>query len=544
MRSLAGKLRSFGTLRFVGRTQRRVVLAILVAAAVPLLAAMLLGGQIVWRLSAIAFQQEFSENLDRALSVYADLVKTMKTAMRYETDAIAAEPALRRAAAERDVPGLGRELDRALLAHPALLSLAVDGAGSERLAERRRPKPLDVHTERPFAVARPLGDAGGAPQLTAVFAADQSRLVEMEELQSFAQGYRPLVREHRKYVDRAYMLAFVVPFGLMVLLAVITGILVVRPVTARINRLAAATRPVAAGDLSVRVDDRGKDEIADLGRSFNQMLETLGRSQARVEFLKRVGEWQTMARRLAHEIKNPLTPIQLAVEECHRRYPGGDDGYAALLRTTLDIVVEEVGALRRLVGEFAELARLPRAELEPGDLASYLGEERARLLRAELGEGGEGPAVTLELAVEDEAMPVAFDREMLHRALSNLVANAAQAIRDRPEGGGGRIRLGACGAGDYWELDVDDDGPGIPTELLPRVFDPYVTTKKDGTGLGLTIVKKIVIDHGGQIEAEGSPLGGARFRLRLPRCGTSASAAALAQSEAAAPSARAPAAPL
>src|SRR5690606_14161727 len=111
--------------------------------------------------------------------------------------------------------------------------------------------------------------------------------------------------------------------------------------------------PVAGGDLSVRVDDSGNDEIAALARAFNDMLETMGDSRARIEFLKRVGEWQHMARRLAHEIKNPLTPIQLAVEECHQRYRGDDSDYQKLLDTTRDIVVEEVARLRRLVTEFS-----------------------------------------------------------------------------------------------------------------------------------------------------------------------------------------------
>src|SRR6185369_7828295 len=137
-------------------------------------------------------------------------------------------------------------------------------------------------------------------------------------------------------------------FGLLLLLAVGAGLFVSRPVARRIGALAAATRPVAAGDLTVRVAVEGDDEVSELGRAFNRMLEELDRSRARVEFLRRMSEWQQMARHLAHEIKNPLTPIQLAVQECHRRYGGEDAAFRRILQTMYEVVEEEVGTLRRL----------------------------------------------------------------------------------------------------------------------------------------------------------------------------------------------------
>ncbi|MBW2526696.1 MAG: HAMP domain-containing protein [Deltaproteobacteria bacterium] len=533
--------------RKVGRTERRVVLAILVTAIVPLATAMGLAEVYIQRLSQTAFQPEFSEHLDRALGVYADLVKSMKSSMRHEATAMAASQPLRAAAAGAGdtVPGgsaaLATELDALLRDRPHVLSAVIEGPEGEPLAERRRAKPIDEAKERPFTVVRPMGDADGGLQLTVEFAADRTRLDEMESAQSFAQAYQLLSNKHRsQWIDQTYVRVFAVLFGLTVLLAVIIGIRVVRPVTRRINRMAAATRPVAEGDLSVRVEASGADEIADLARAFNHMLEALERSRARIEFLNRIAEWQHMARRLAHEIKNPLTPIQLAVEECHRRYDGDDERYAQLLRTTVDIVVEEVGSLRRLVREFAEFARLPRAQLEQGDLADYLREQKERLVLGELPEGADGKPAPVELTMDvvGGSLPVAFDGEMLYRVLANLVSNAVQAIQgDETVGAESaeprRVRLSARRRGEHCELDVDDDGPGIKPELRPRVFEPYRTTKQDGTGLGLTIVKKIVIDHGGHVDVDESPLGGARFSVRLPLLGTSESEAALAQSEAA-----------
>ena len=111
---------------------------------------------------------------------------------------------------------------------------------------------------------------------------------------------------------------------------------------------------VAKGDdLSVRVPITGSDELTDLAVTFNRMLEEMSGSRARIEYLQRISAWQEMAQRLAHEIKNPLTPIQLAVQECHRKYDGNDPKYRALLDTTLEVVEEEVGVLRRLVGDFS-----------------------------------------------------------------------------------------------------------------------------------------------------------------------------------------------
>jgi nitrogen fixation/metabolism regulation signal transduction histidine kinase len=269
------------------------------------------------------------------------------------------------------------------------------------------------------------------------------------------------------------------------------------------------------------------------------MLEELDRSRARVEFLRRIGEWQHMARRLAHEIKNPLTPIQLAVEECHRRYPGENTEYQRILDTTLEVVAEEVGSLRRLVSEFASFARLPRAELAPSDLGEFLREQRAYFAAFESGSASELPGdgaflggVDLSFDVSDHPMPAMLDREMMHRALTNLVHNAARAIHEAGaainEGERrGRVRVSAAAFGPHYVLDIDDSGPGILKEIRSTVFDPYVTTKRGGTGLGLSIVKKIIVDHGGTIDAGDSPLGGARFRIHLPRADTAAARAAL-----------------
>jgi nitrogen fixation/metabolism regulation signal transduction histidine kinase len=543
-------------MRILGRTERRVVAAILVTALIPLVASILIARAMIARVSATAFQPEFGAHLDGALEVYAELATAIKQGMRAEAEAIASAEPLRRSAFGADEGALQAELGKAFDGHPTLVSLRVEGCDGQVQRARDRAQPVDPAKEKTLTVRKALGRAPEAraaledcdeqPEdvrlLVATFATPGARFTELEAAESFAQAYRQLVRKHREeYLDQSYANAFAALLGATIALAVLAGVLVVRPVVRRLERLAAATRPVAEGDLSVRVALTGDDEVADLGRAFDRMLEELTRSRARIEFLRRMSEWQKMARRLAHEIKNPLTPIQLAVQECHRRYEGGDARYQRLLQTTLEVVEEEVGTLRRLVGEFSSFARLPRAELIEGDLAGFLREQGAHLSateeagRASDGEDALLGRVEIAFDVPAEPMPSAMDREMLHRALTNMVRNAAQALRDARAGRGGpgekwgRIVVSARADGAYHVIDVDDDGPGIDPEVRDSVFDPYVTTKHDGTGLGLSIVKKIVVDHGGTIDVHASPLGGARFEIRIPRAGTPEARAALEQ---------------
>ena len=277
--------------------------------------------------------------------------------------------------------------------------------------------------------------------------------------------------------------------------------------------------------MSVRVPVKGNDELSELAGAFNDMISEMAESRARIEFLQRIGAWQEMAQRLAHEIKNPLTPIQLAVQECHRKYDGQDPRFRALLDTTLEIVQEEVGTLRRLVGDFSNFARLPQAELHDETLREFLRDCSDQLAHLDDAPGDDSlshPNVDVRLEVPDEELPAEIDRQMLRRVLINLVRNAVQAIRDArtslPPGAVlGHVRVSARREGDGTAIVVEDDGPGVPAEARARIFDPYFTTKKDGTGLGLAIVKKIVVEHGGRIEVERSEsLGGARFVVHLP----------------------------
>jgi len=531
--------------------RRRLTLAILVTALIPVLVAVWLAETTVRQTSARFFVPEVGARLDRSLELYQELARAVKAEMRSEAMALAADEPLRRAATAHDRAATEGALRRVYAGHPNLVSLGVR-EGEKTLVEVNRGRALDARTENRFEVVRPLAtglaparspvpaasaaptpsddrpdappveddEPAAGPELVAVFAADKARFEELSEASQFVESYRQIERR-RASDEQSYVLAFAALLGLTILLAVAVGSSVARDVARRVVGLEQATQRVAAGDLSVRVPETRDDELGALAREFNRMLAEVETSRARIEYLQRISAWQEMARRLAHEIKNPLTPIQLAVQEIHRRYEDDNAEFQKLLDTTLEVVEDEVGTLRRLVGEFSDFARLPQAELEPEDLSEFLRELSERPLladderRSDLGPPASGPQIDFE--IPQGPSRASIDRQMLRRVLINLVRNAAQALSGAKRAGRVLVRLSR--EGDSYCLDVEDDGPGIPVELRQAIFDPYVTTKTEGTGLGLAIVKKIVVEHRGTIAAEESPLGGARLRVRLPALG-------------------------
>ena len=530
--------------RLAGTTERRLAMVILITTMVPLAAALYLATSMFRQASAIWFNPEIGEQLDRGVDVYKDYVKAIKDDLKHQTVAIAADPVLREAAKKKNIETLESEIDALFPHFPELVALAVEDASGQVLSRRDRGRPVDAATERSLEVRRALLDDPDAPMLVASFAVSRKRLDELESAGIVVSRYHQL-EASRVDLYQGYLRVFALLLGITAMMTIVLGAALARGLTKRINRLGAAINVVAQGDLSVRVPVTGTDELTDLARTFNRMIAEMAQSRARIEFLQRVGAWQDMAQRLAHEIKNPLTPIQLAVQECHKKYAGDDPRYRLLLDTTLEIVEEEVGTLRRLVGNFSEFARLPHAELAPANLSDFMRDCENSLGHLEDPSLGEGPVglgaegspdneplghnVEIRWEVPEEPITVAVDRQMLRRVLVNLVRNGVQAIRDArmrksspgepiPEDGVlGHVVVSAQREGDGARIVVEDDGPGIADSVRGRIFDPYFTTKADGTGLGLAIVKKVVVEHGGEIEATASRrLGGARFVLRLP----------------------------
>jgi two-component system nitrogen regulation sensor histidine kinase NtrY len=521
----------------LGNTERRLALVILVTAILPLASSMLLAYWLLNYASSVWLRPEVEKELEHGIELYKAYVRVVKDDMKDQTATMAASQALRDAAREHDSTACEQALRALFPGYAQLVSLAVEDEGAHTLAEYDRGRPLDEATERKLEVRRPLSAHGvpeglgvvhAEPTLVATFAFDRRYEQELERAGAIHDTYAQLERE-RARVYAGYYEAFSVLLGITVVATVLLAFVLARGFTKRIARLAIAINQVAAGNLDVRVPVTGSDELTELARIFNRMLSEMRQSRARIEYLQRIGAWQEMAQRLAHEIKNPLTPIQLAVQECHRKYPGEDGHFRALLDTTLEIVEEEVGTLRRLVGNFSSFARLPHAELRAASLRDFLREcsEQLGHLGAELPEeGGDDLLAAQDVEVRwelpDEPIPVTIDRQMLRRVLVNIVRNAVEAIRDaRPspsEGASrGHVLVRAEGTEEGVALVVEDDGPGVPEQSRERIFDPYFTTKPDGTGLGLAIVKKVVVEHNGAISVQRSVrLGGAAFVVTLP----------------------------
>jgi nitrogen fixation/metabolism regulation signal transduction histidine kinase len=497
-------------------------------------------------------QPEVEQQLERGIDLYKDYVGAVKQGMKHETEAIAGDEALREATHRHDPRAADQALGVLFPRYEGVVSLAVEEGDGRVLAVRDRGRPINDAEERKLEVRRSLADGTspaspergrnlgplGGPVLVATFAFDRRYERELERAGAIHDGYAQLEKE-RARLYAPYLDAFAALLGITVVATAVLGFFIARGTTKRINQLAAAIVEVAAGNLDVRAPVSGSDELTELARVFNRMLSEMQQSRARIEYLQRIGAWQEMAQRLAHEIKNPLTPIQLAVQECHRKFTGDDPKFRALLDTTLEIVEEEVGTLRRLVGNFSSFARLPHVELRQSSLKDFLREcsEQLGHLGAGLSEdsaddvaqpAGAASAqqgdVEVRWELPTEAMPVAIDRQMLRRVMVNLVRNSVEAVRGAKAAGAangqpGRVLVYAERAnGDGGcSLVVEDDGPGVAEEMRERVFEPYFTTKAEGTGLGLAIVKKIVVEHDGAISVRrGTRLTGAAFVVELP----------------------------
>ena len=318
-----------------------------------------------------------------------------------------------------------------------------------------------------------------------------------------AVGFFESLRVVRVAILRSYVVPFVLVYAFLILIAVGFGALLARRIARPLESLVRSTRRVADGDLEARVSVSGRGETRELEESFNRMVGRLASQRAEMARLERKAAWRDMARSLAHEIKNPLTPIQLAVQEIRDRFTGTDEEYRRFLGEAVEIVDEEIQALRKLVREFSEFARLPEPKPVPDDLTSTL-DELARLYGEE----------ALRVHHPADGVIGRIDTDEIRRVLINLIDNGLAACR--AAGRAECVEIRAASDEGRIRIDVTDNGCGIGAESLERIFEPNYSTKSGGMGLGLPIVEGIVNAHGGSIDVRSEQGKGTVFRILLP----------------------------
>jgi nitrogen fixation/metabolism regulation signal transduction histidine kinase len=292
--------------------------------------------------------------------------------------------------------------------------------------------------------------------------------------------------------------------GLLVVVLVALALALATPLARQMSQplseMSLALEQVAGGDLNVRVRPHGARELRQLASSFNAMTERLETARDAVKQAEREAAWREVARRLAHEIKNPLTAMRYALHRVQRRAELVPDAERAAVQESLDAILQELQSLAAMADHFAQYARMPEPHMEAVDL----------------GEVARGVAALHEpeavrLSLDPEPVRVRADRLLLSRALQNLVLNAAEAttngepvvIRTRHDGGTAA-------------LEVLDRGAGLPEHLRDRLFDPYISTKNRGSGLGLSLVRDVARQHGGRVTIDNRVGGGVCARLELP----------------------------
>jgi len=458
----------------------------------------------------------FELRLDRSLTQAAEIAKSAEPFHQELVDAHvgayqarARALALELALADGEAPIDAERLATMLAREQDVVSLTLVGPeGRGARASREDAFPEDEFDR--YEATSPIPGTTPETALQVFFRIDPALDRRYQEL---GEQRREIGAQQHSLDDLETAVVRVVTWASIVVLvvSVLVGLALARTMTRKASELSRVMRKVGRGELSVRAGALGNDELGQLANAFNTMLDELQRAQEKVGYLQRIGAWQEMARRIAHEIKNPLTPIQLAAQQLREKDPGLSSEFSHLLQTSVEIIEDEIAGLRHMVTSFSQFAKVPQVRLEPVALDRVLEEfERAYGHLTD----HEDDRLVVERAGPD--VHISGDRQLLKQVLVNLVENAVLSAREA-----GRapvmVRVGAVADADAVELVVDDNGPGIAKERQRGVFEPYETSRPEGTGLGLAIVKKVVLDHGGEVWAEDAPIGGARFRIRLPR---------------------------
>jgi signal transduction histidine kinase len=307
---------------------------------------------------------------------------------------------------------------------------------------------------------------------------------------------------HENFERRAIAVSVMFAVGIIVLL------FLTRNFTQPIGQLSGAAERVAEGNLDAEIDSRRKDDLGVLVSTWNQMVERLKEQralEARLAAAERRASLGHLASGIAHEIRNPLNTIALAVDYLRRRFLPSEPSDRREFEQTTESLREEIARLNGLISNFLTYGKPMRLNPAPFDVADL-----ARSVARELQPEAERRDIAI--VVEGHDAPIQADRDLLKSAFLNVALNAVQMMS-----AGGVLRIEILSDGDSVRVRFDDSGPGISPAHLAKIFEPYFSTRDAGVGLGLAMTRKIVSDHGGELTATNRPEGGSRFEFALPR---------------------------
>ncbi|MBI4810937.1 MAG: HAMP domain-containing protein [Ignavibacteriales bacterium] len=293
-------------------------------------------------------------------------------------------------------------------------------------------------------------------------------------------------------------------YSVALILSIILSIMIAHQFAIPIRRLKNATSQVASGNLDVRLESGRNDELGDLEQAFGQMTLNLKTAQEQMIKAQREAAWKEMAKQIAHEIKNPLTPIKLSIQHLRQAYQDGVEDFKTILHQVTTTVLDQIETLSKIATEFSHFARMPERKLERVDVHG--------ILTHVITIFQEYKGVKFKTDFKALIPILEADREELSRSFLNIIRNSIQAMQEK-----GTVYIRTQTNDKFVEISINDSGPGIPIGIQKHLFEPNFSTKTDGMGLGLSIVKKTINDLGGTIQIESNIREGTTVRICLPR---------------------------
>jgi two-component system, NtrC family, nitrogen regulation sensor histidine kinase NtrY len=316
---------------------------------------------------------------------------------------------------------------------------------------------------------------------------------------------RELVLLRRQILKTAVAVAFAA-----ILVGLFLAWWVSKRITHPIEELANGARDVASGRWDTHIDAQGNDEIGQLASAFNHMTDTLAAQKEKLVQTERVAAWRELARRLAHELRNPLFPMQITLENLQRARTLTPAQFQEVFNEGTATLKAELANLNSIVGRFSDFSKMPAPQFTPVNVNESL-RNAVRLFEPQFTAVGK-PSITTEYFLTESLPEIDADPDLFHRAFQNLVLNALDAMP-----AGGTLTLRTTNGDDHVRIEVSDTGKGLTPEECQRLFTPYYTTKHLGTGLGLAIVQSVIADHRGTISVSSDEGRGATFRIELPK---------------------------